>query len=204
MSQLKDALIIRFGEHRVNDVPVSEGEIPLLALDLESRSQVTVILTDGLANYKMPVPQVLNEREYNELCFCLPNYWEWEDLENPAMNWIFSWIQKLAKHVVTKETYFAHGHTIPSGKEMKSFSPTMKQNFLILSDPILLDNELKPIKLGSKMVNFLTIIPIFEDEMDMKQEKGASKFLKRFIDKGGTELLDDYRISSVKKKWRLF
>lgn len=204
MSQLKDALIIRFGEHRVKDVPVSEGEIPLLALDLESRSQVTVIVTDGLADYKMPVPQVLSEREYNELCFCLPSYWEWEDLENPAMNWIFPWIQKLAKHVVTKETYFAHGHTIPSGKNTPPLSPTMKQNFLILADPILLENELKPIKLGSKLVNFLTVIPIFEDEMDMKQEKGASKFLKRFIDKGATELLDDYRTSTIKGKWRFF
>ncbi|MCO5258978.1 MAG: suppressor of fused domain protein [Crocinitomicaceae bacterium] len=204
MSDLKKALEIRFGEHRVMEVPTSEGEMPLLALDLESRSQVTVILTNGLSDYKMPVPEKINDRAFNELCFCLPSYWEWEDVDNPTMNWIFPWIQKLAKYVVEKETWFGHGHTIPSGKDLPPFSQTMKQNYLILADPILLENELKPLKVADKTIHFLTIIPIFEDEMDMKQEKGVFKFFKKFMDKGGTELLDDYRSSTLKSKWRLF
>lgn len=204
MSQLKEALIKRFGEHRVMDVPVAEGEMPLLALDLESRSPVTVILTNGLSDYKMPVPDKLKGREHNELCFCLPSYWEWEDLENPNMNWIFPWLQKLSKHVVEKQTWFGHGHTIPNGKDLAPLSPTMRQNHLILSAPVLLENELKPVSIGEKEVNFLTIIPIFPDEMDFKLAKGTFKFFVRMSNKGVNELLDDYRTTVMRGKWRIF
>jgi hypothetical protein len=197
-------LIQRFGEHRVLEIPVGEGEMPLLALDLESRSPVTVICTNGLSEYKMPVPETMEERTYNELCFCLPSYWEWENLENPSMNWIFPWIQKLTKHVIEKETWFGHGHTIPNGKELPPFSPTMKQNHLFLSDPIALEKELQPVKHSGKMVHFLTIIPIFSDEMDFKQAKGTFKFLQRLSNKGVDEILDDYRTTVMRGKWRIF
>ncbi len=204
MTTVYNALTQRFGEHRVSSIPVAENEIPLIALDLESRSPITVICTNGLSDYKMPVPEKLAGKEYNELCFCLPNYWEWEELENPAMNWIFPWIQKLAKHVVEKETWFGHGHTIPSGKDLAPLSPTMKQNNLILLDPMLLENELAPIHVQDKEINFLTIVPIFSDEMDFKQAKGTFKLLQRLSNKGVNEILDDFRTTSMRSKWRIF
>ena len=78
MSDLKHALQDRFGDHRVSEIPVKEGEIPLLIMDLELKTPVTVIMTNGLSDYKMPVPEKLEGEEYNELYFCLPSYWEWE------------------------------------------------------------------------------------------------------------------------------
>ena len=54
---MKDQLIKRFGEHRVSEVKVEEGEMPLLLLDLELKSPVTVLVTNGLSNIKMPVPE---------------------------------------------------------------------------------------------------------------------------------------------------
>jgi hypothetical protein len=204
MSDLLHALEERFGAHRVAAIPAAPNELPLIALDIESRSQVTVITTNGLADYKMPVPEKLAGREYNELCFCLPSYWEWENVDNPSMNWIFPWIQKMAKHVVEKNTWFGPGHTIPNGMEALPLSPTMQQNYFLISDPILLEQELAPITVGEKNIHFLTIIPIFEDEMDMKAEKGSAKFFKKFMENGGTEILDDYRKSTLKSKWRMF
>lgn len=204
MYSLKQKLIERFGEHRVMDVPVAENEMPLLAFDLELRSRVTVICTNGLSDYKMNVPEKMEGYEYNELCFCLPNYWEWEDVKNPSMNWIFTWIQKLAKHVVEKETWFGHGHTIPTGKDLPSLSPTMKQNHLILTNPILLEKELDEVIVDGKRIRFLTIIPIFSDEMDFKHGKGTAKLLQRLDNKGVNELLDDYRTTVMRGKWRIF
>lgn len=204
MSNFKEELINRFGGHRVLEIAVKENEIPLIALDIESRSQVTVISTNGLSDYKMPVPEKLAGREYNELCFCLPSYWEWENLENPNMNWVFAWIQKLAKHVIEKETWFGPGHTIPSGKDLPPYSETMLQTHLILSDPILLENELQPVLVDGKNIHFLTIIPIFSEEMDFKQVKGSFKFFQKLKSKGVDDLLDDYRITMTKGKWRIF
>lgn len=202
MSELKYALQARFGDHRVSEIPVKEGEVPLLILDLELRTPVTVVMTNGLSDYRMPVPEKQSGEEYNELYFCLPSYWEWEDTANPQMNWVFDWIQRLAKHVVEKETWFGHGHTMPCGPELKSLSNTMKQNHFFLTHPMLLESELTTVPLGEKNVHFLAIVPIFLKEFELKQSRGTFKFMRKLISKGVTEKLDDFRYSITKSKWR--
>lgn len=202
MSELKHALQARFGDHRVSDLPVKEGEIPLLIMDLELKTPVTVIMTNGLSNYYMPVPEKLAGEEYNELYFCLPSYWDWDDTSNPNMNWVFDWIQRLAKYVVEKETWFGHGHTMPCGSDAKSLSETMKQNHFFLTHPMLLENELQTVQIGDKTIHFLAIVPVFLKEFEFKQSRGTFKFMRKLINKGVTEKLDDFRDSVTKNKWR--
>ena len=194
-------MIQRFGEERVVDLPVQDGELPLLMLDLEAKIPVNVLLTNGLSKYKMPVHEKEKGKEFNELCFCLPGYWDWEDRSNPNTNWVFHWIQRLAKYVQENETWFGHGHTMPCGKEMQSLSSTMKQNQFILVNPRLLEKEMVPVKSNGKEINFLFIVPIFGDEMDYKQGKGTQKLLAKFINKGITEELDDFRGNALKRRW---
>jgi len=203
VTNLKEGLIARFGESRVKDISVEPGDMPLIALDIELSSPVTVILTNGLSDYKMPVPEPELGNEYNELFFCLPNYWKWEELDNPRMNWIFPWLQKLSSFVVNRETWFGHGHTIPCGKEFESLSDTMKQDHFFMMRPLLLESELEELELEDKTIKFLSIVPIFADEMDYKQGKGTVKFLRKLINKGVSEKLDDFRGNVLKSKWRL-
>jgi len=204
MTALQQAFIERFGEHRVMEVPTLEGEMPLLALDLELNVPITVICTNGLSNYNMPVPEKFADYANNELCFCLPSYWEWEDIENPQRNWIFPWIQKLAKYVVENEKWYGQGHTFASDKDLSPFSDTMKQNHLVLLHPIKLENELAPITVDGKTIHFLTIVPIFSDELDFKQSKTTYKFVQKMISKGMNEILDDFRTTMMRGKWRIF
>lgn len=203
MTELHLALIQRFGEEKVKEISISDGEMPLLLIVPETRSQVTVVMTNGLSSYKMPVPEKLGGREFNELYFCLPSYWEWNDFDNPNMNWIYPWIQRLTKFVIEKQTWFGPGHTMPCGADMESLSPLMRQNHFFLSEPLLLKDELSPLKLGEKTVHFLAIIPIFPDEMDFKQGKGTFKFLQKLSTHGITEKLDDFRNTILRSKWRM-
>lgn len=202
-SELKVALEKRFGEHRVQEMQSGREEYSLLLLDLELRSPVTVLMTNGLSSFKMNVPEKYSGREYCEIYFCLPNYWEWEDALNPRMNWPFEWIKKLANHMIDKETWYGHGHTFPVGKEGQPLSESMKQDFLILLDPILLNNELAPLILGKKTIHFLSITPLFKKEFEYKQARGTFKLLQKFNMKGITENLDDFRGSVLQSKWTL-
>lgn len=193
----------RFGEHRVLDAPGREGEVPLLIVDLELKSPVTLIVTNGLREYTMPVAEKFAGREHNELYFCLPSYWEWEDAANPQMNWPFYWIQRLARHVVEKQTWYGHGHTMPCGKEGEGLSATMKQEYFLLSDPILLEREMAPLMVDGKTVHFLSIIPLFKKEFEYKQARGTFKLMQKLNNKGITEKLDDFRGSALQNKWHL-
>ena len=201
-SDIQIALEERFGEHRVSQIPSTGEEFPLLIIDLELASPVSVLMTNGLSDYKMPVPEKYQGREFNELYFCLPSYWDWQDIENPNLNWVFTWIRKMATYVIEKQTWFGVGHTIPSGKDGLAISSTMKQNNFLFTDPILLDRALEPLKINEKTIHFLAIVPIFQDEMDYKQARGAFKFLQKLNSANVTEKLDDYRSTVLKSKWR--
>ena len=86
---------------------------------------------------------------------------------------------------------------------MDSLSPTMKQNHLILLNPILLEDELSAIKVDDKMINFLAIVPIFADEMDYKQGKGTLKFIQKLQSRGVNEKLDDFRATTLQSRWKI-
>lgn len=203
MTELHHALANRFGAQNVATFSTKEGEIPLLLIKAEIKSPVTLLMTNGLSDYKMSVPEIMAGHEFNELYFCLPSYWDIHDSENTQMNWVYHWIQRLSKYVQEKHSWFGHGHTMPCGKEMKSLSHTMKENHFFLSNPMLLENELVPTEINNKTVRFLSIIPIFEDEMDYKQGKGTFKFIQKLRNQGVSEKLDDYRSTVMKSKWRL-
>lgn len=205
MNELKEYLERRFGEHRVSDFEINGVDVPLLKIELElSASPVTVVMTNGLRNYAMPVPEKLLGQEHIELFFCLPFYWDLTDLNNKIMNWPFTWLEKLGKHLVDSETWYGPGHTFANGNPHKSFSLTMKPNHLILMEPIKLEEHLTSARLGENNVSFLAVVPIFEQEFDIKMAKGFVKFLRKFRAKNGSEILDDYRENIFKSRFRIF
>ena len=205
MSELKKALEEKLGEHRVHSFNRGvEDYIDMLLLDIETKIPMKILMTDGLSEYNMPVPEKYKGREFNEIYFALPSYWEIEEKENPLMKWPLDQIQKLAKHVIENETWYGPGHTFSNGNPPQSLSENMKQNHLLMADPILLEDLLQPIDLEGKNIYFLAIIPLFEDEFDRKMSSGYFKFIRKFRAKNGNEVLDDYRTSIYRSRWRIF
>ena len=205
MSELLEQLKLRFGEHRVSILPKEQdSEVELIKINLELRLYpVTVIMTHGLCNYEMPVP---NEQSnpHIELFACLPSYWDWEDLNNPKYAWPFEWLTKLSKHLIEKKTWFGAGHTFSNGTPPLPLSSSMKMEHLMLFEPILLEEHLSPLIVGDKTIHFLAVCPIFDDEFEYKRSKGTFKFLRKYRAKNNTELIDDFRQSVMKFKFGWF
>lgn len=192
----------RFGTEHVKTVLSDENGIGLLLVSLPGKLDLKLLMTDGLSAHELSVPPSEAEFAYRELYFCLPGYWELEDIEKIKFSWVSVWLLKLATYVVEKNSWFGHGHTIALRKEHLPLSPTMKQNHFFFSNPILLSEELPAFKCGAKEILPLSVIPIFEDEMDYKQGKGTVKFMRKLLGHGVTEKLDDYRKTVLKSKWR--
>ncbi len=203
MTPIQQALEARFGHEQVRKAEHT-GTQDLLLVEIRNvRTPVTILVTNGLSDYKMQVPENLEEEAHVELYFCLPSYWDPNDHDNPQMNWIYPWIERLAVYVREKQTWFGHGHTMACGAEMASLSETMRENHFFLTRPILLEEALRKIELpDGRIVHFLAIIPIFEDEMDYKQGKGTLKLLKKLVGREVDEKLDDYRKSVLRSNWR--
>ena len=205
MTELVQNLQSRFPNAQITSVEKqTTTDIDLLLISTEKRSPIQLLVSNGLSSYEQPVPDKYATLKHIEIYFCLPSYWELEDRENPRMNWVQPWIQKLAKHLIDKQTWYGVGHTFPNGNPVEAISPSMQQKYFLLNSPTYLSEELKPLQVGDKIVEFLAIVPIFEDELDYKMGKGTYKLQKKFLDKNITELLDDYRMSTLKNKWRIF
>ncbi len=202
MSELKNQLDKRFGKNQVNEFPLGGDEyIHLLDIDVTTRqNQMRIIMTDGLSDYKMPVPKRYKAWEATEIYFCLPSYWDIKDYENPQMNWPLEIVQRLVKNVIENQTWYGPGHTIAHGNPPKPISKTMKQSYFMLSEPIALEDHLQPLEVKDKEVHFLAIIPLFSQEFDRKRSQGYQKWIRKFRIKNGTEVLDDYRKSIYKRK----
>lgn len=205
MSELKKVLEKSIGEHRVHSLEGKTSDyIDLLLLDIETKVPIKVLMTEGLSDYEMPVPERYKERKFTEIFFALPSYWEIEDTSNSNMQWPIEQIQKLTKHVIESETWYGPGHTFTNGKPPKPFSYNMKQDHLLLAEPIVLEELLQPMEIAGKTIYFLAIIPLFEEEFDRKMSKGYFKFIRQFRARNGDEILDDFRTSIFKSRWRIF
>ncbi len=205
MNELLTQLTNRFGIDNIQKIEQINGDLyPLVLINTGSDRKAKILMTVGLSDYLMPVDQKHSDKSRIELYFCLPSYWDISDINNPNFNWVLSWLQRLTKYVVEKNTWFAHGHTIPAGNPPEQLSPTMKQTFFMFSNPIALEEELSPLQIGEDIIHFLAVVPLFKDEFEYKTARGMFKLVQKFEAKNFSEILDDYRVSAVRKKYILF
>ena len=204
---LVQTLAKRFGEHRIMPFSVpteTKSTISLLKIELELHFPVTVIMTNGLSLYDMPVPEKRADQANVELFFCLPGYWDFNDLTNPNYHWPFTVIDRLTNNLLDIKTWYGVGHTFANGNPPQALSEKQKANYLLLTEPILLEEHFQPIEEIEKPIHFLAITPVFEEEFDYKNSKGYFKFMRKYRSKNYNELVDDFRQSCLKSRFRIF
>ena len=99
---------------------------------------------------------------YKELYFLLPDYWSFDLIQQKNHEWMFVTLRKLKCFVVEQKTFYAEGHTMPANKDLAELSSQLKQTYLMLCNPIYVQDELSPITSGSKEVSFLGYFPFSE------------------------------------------
>jgi hypothetical protein len=210
MSELITALQTKFGTNKVRVISfknTSDEQLlnyQFILIEIQKRSKINVLMTNGLSNFEMNVPEKHQNSKNIELYFCLPSYWDFENQEDENLNWVFPTLFRYHQHILSKNTWFGVGHTIPFSNPLKAISTSMKQSYFFVNEPIFLKDEMTALTIGEKNVHFLALIPIFEDELDYKMGKGTYKFQKKLHAQNVSELLDDYRATVLKSKWRFF
>ena len=202
MNLLLEALKTQFSPTKISEIS-HNGELYFL-LDLKQEKGVQVLITSDFQEYQMPIPEKLKGYEFGQLYFCIPEYWDLTDPENPEIRWLFEWLNRITTYTINNNTWLGDGHTYNCTKHGKQLSTTIRQDHLFISNPIFLEDELTPVELEDKTIHFWALIPIFGDEMDYKQGKGTVKLKKKFLIKGITEKLDEYRQTSLKTRWNFF
>ena len=205
MSDLFDYFQEKFKGSLVTKGPILKNTKDLIQLKLKiDKLDLTICITDGMRSKKMEIPAHMNYPRFTECFFCLPSYWDFQEVESEKMRWPFEWLEKITNYFLQNDTWFGPGHTFSNGTPPMPFSTQLKANHLIMMSPIMLNDVLSPVTIGEQTISFLALVPIFEQEFDVKIVKGYDKFLAKFLSKNGTEIIDDYRQNIFQSRFKLF
>lgn len=151
------------------------------------------LVTSGMSDRPMAVPEGAEEFRYAELLICLPPTWKLEqrDFKDEANFWPVRWLKMLARLPHEYDTWLAPGHTVPNGDPPRPFARNTGLCCALVADPVLFNAGFRRLYAGpEKTINFLALVPLYREEMDFKLRHGYEALAERLAEAGVTELLD--------------
>jgi len=154
-----------------------------------------VLVTSGVADEPMAVPEGFEGYNRVELLIALPADWPLseERLEDEANYWPVRWLKLVGRLPHEYETWIGWGHTIPNGDPAEPIANT-KFIGVMLTPPYELPREFFQLETKSgETITFFVMMPLYREEMDLKLKAGAEEIEDRFERAGVGFVLDTAR-----------
>lgn len=168
------------------------------------------LVTSGMSDKPMMVPEGLEDHRYAELCILLPEDWQidgtnFQTMEEAFKNennyWPVPWLKVIARFPHEYDTWVGYGHTIPNGENAAPFADNTKLGCMILFPSLNLGNKFFTLKKSdNKTINFYCLYPLYKEEMDFKLKNGSDALLDRFEKYKVTDIVDINRKNVCTKK----
>ncbi|NRA68768.1 MAG: suppressor of fused domain protein [Pseudobacteriovorax sp.] len=160
------------------------------------------LVTSGMSD--LPMVTETGDELYLELCVALPPEWklDQESLEDQVWYWPIQQLKMLARFPHKYDTYLGYGHTIPNGDPAIPFAENTKLNGIILLPNVMEDEGFSQLEIkDKKTIEFLSIVPLYTEEMNLKLRKGSSELIDLFIKHGFSNIIDVNRKNVAKKRF---
>ncbi len=173
------------------------------------------LLTTGMSDRPMSVPEGMEEFKYAELCIMLPESWGINDSKFETMEKVFEgefywpvyWLKFLARFPHNYHTWLATGHTLPNGEEAAPFEEHTRLGCMLLVPPFSFPEAFHELEVSpEKKIKFYCLVPIYREEMDYKLANGLNALLDKMEKIGISDVVEINRPNVCKKKgfWGLF
>jgi Suppressor of fused protein (SUFU) len=164
------------------------------------------LVTCGMAERPMPAPDDFPEGRFGELVLRLPPDWplRQEDIEDERNYWPIRLLKQLARLPHEYDTWLWIGHTVPNGDPPEAYAPDTGLCGAILLPPVLGPDGFETLTAGKRQVTLMGVVPLHEDEMNLKLEKGSDELIDLLDAAELSELLDPQRPSVVPRRRRWF
>jgi hypothetical protein len=165
------------------------------------------LVTSGMSDLPMTVPEGAEEYRYAELMLRLPAAWDlprtYEVVgpgsESTASSWPIDWLRYLARFPHEYGTWLGWGHSVPNGDPPEPLDPSVAFEGCLLLSPVTVPNEFLQLKVREeKVINFYAAVPVYRKEMDLKLRKGTEVIEDRFDQNTITEIVDVKRLNVAK------
>ncbi len=165
------------------------------------------LVTSGMSDLPMNVPYEVDSSRYMELVMFLPEYWQISDaaFEDEKWYWPVRQLKYLARFPHKYDSWFGWGHSIPNGNPSEPFAQNTKLSGVILLPPVSAPNGFLELKIHEhKTIYFYCIVPLYDEEMELKLNKGTDLLLTKFDKYDISDLVSINRKNVAKKLFGLF
>lgn len=164
------------------------------------------LFTSGMSDRPMPAPDEYPDLKYAELMICLPSTWAmgdeaWKVEEN---YWPIRLLKFLARFPHEYGAWVWAMHTVPNGDPAEPFASNTQLNGAILLPPVTVPREFHELEIDAeKTIHFHAVIPLYQEEMQLKLDRGAEALFDGFDQNQVSEILDVSRtnVAAKRRRW---
>jgi hypothetical protein len=163
---------------------------------------VQTLVTSGMSDLPMRVPEGTDSPRHLELMVTLPESWKLDDqaIENLNWYWPVRQLAALAYRPHQLSSWLGWGHTVPNGDPPEALAPGTKLSGAIIVPSLLVPTDFYELETGSRTIAFYGVVPLYPEEMDMRLRDGMEALLAKMVDHGITDLIDPARKNVAAKK----
>lgn len=172
-----------------------------------SESDCVRLVTSGMSDLPMTVPEQSSAPRYAEVMMTLPAGWKLdsESFKNEEWYWPVRLLKSLARLPHKYATWLGVGHTMPNGDPAEPYASNTKLCGAIIVPPLTAPDAFDTLAINEdKVISFYSVIPIYQAEMDLKLRKGSDELFRRFSAKGISDFVDINRPDVARKRFGLF
>ncbi|WP_407364601.1 suppressor of fused domain protein (plasmid) [Pseudomonas luteola] len=165
------------------------------------------LITSGMSDLPMSLPEQVDATRFMELLVTLPEQWlvDQEAFANEAWYWPIRQLKYLARFPHKYDTWLGWGHTIPNGQPAEPFADNTRLSGVILLPSVNVPEEFFTLEINpEKTIEFYSIVPLYEEEMNLKLARGTDALLERFDKYGISDIIQIDRQNTCKKRFGFF
>jgi hypothetical protein len=161
-----------------------------------------------MSDLPMTPPAAAENCRYAELMLCLPASWPLgdEEFKKEENYWPIRGLKVLARLPHLHKTWLWFGHTVPNRNPPEPFAANTKMCCWMVGLPFTVSKDFWQLKVSEeKTITFFSILPLFQDEMELKLKTNAENILSRFEKRKYSEIVNVSRKSvAADPWWKLF
>lgn len=164
------------------------------------------LVTSGMSDRPMKVPEGHEHLRYGEMLICLPPDWKLsqEDFKDERNYWPVRTLKFLARLPHEYDTMLSFLHTVPNGDPAENFPGTDFCCSLISLAEQFGEDFWKWQVAPEKEIFFYSIVPIYREEMELKLKKGADALWDALDKEKLTDVVNPRRKNVAKKRFGFF
>ncbi len=172
------------------------------------------LITSGMSEAPMTVPDGAEEFRFAELAISLPATWKLglnqpDDEKSPLKEernyWPIRLLKASARMPHEYDTWLGFGHTLAASDSGEPYAPDTKMNAVILLPAITTPESFWKLETPSRSTFFWGLYPLYPEELAFKLKHGSDALIEKFQDADVTDLLDPQRKNTcVKKRFWFF